>query len=72
MQSRAGLGSLTEEEMEEFTRLNKAYKAKFGFVFILAVRNATKHVILQSFRRRINSTVAQEVGRVCHHQVSAQ
>ena len=41
-QKRSGLGSLTVDEMKRFTTLNNAYKAKFGFPFILAVRNANK------------------------------
>lgn len=37
-QRRAGLDSLTPEEMAHFTEMNTAYKAQFGFPFILAIR----------------------------------
>ena len=60
-QRRAGLGSLTPDEMARFQQLNEAYKAKFGFPFVLAVRNATKGVILGAFARRVNNTAAAEL-----------
>jgi len=52
-QAGAGLNQLTPEEFERFTRLNTAYRDKFGFPFILAVKGATKHQILKSFGERI-------------------
>jgi 2-oxo-4-hydroxy-4-carboxy-5-ureidoimidazoline decarboxylase len=60
-QARAGLGSLTPEEMARFEALNGQYKAKFGFPFVLAVRNASKGVILASFARRVSNTASAEL-----------
>ena len=60
-QKRAGLSSLTPEEMARFNELNATYKAKFEFPFILAVRNATKRTILAAFERRLESTRDAEV-----------
>ena len=60
-QKRAGLGSLTAAEMEKFTALNDAYKSKFGFPFVLAVRNASKGVILGAFERRIHNSASAEL-----------
>jgi len=59
-QSKAGLNSLTKEELEQFTKMNEKYKSKFGFVFILAVRNATKYTILKSFEARLKNTRMKE------------
>lgn len=59
-QARAGLSKCTAEELERFTTLNDAYREKFGFPFILAVRNATKHAILTAFDRRLQNDVAAE------------
>ena len=67
-QARAGLGSLTPEEMARFQELNSAYKEKFGFPFILAVRNASKAVILGAFERRIHNTYSGELAE-CLTQV---
>ena len=59
-QSNAGLQSLTDEELERFTTLNKAYKEKFGFPFILAVRNATKHTVLGAMAVRVSNSEQEE------------
>ena len=53
-QTSAGLDRCTEEEFNEFKKLNDTYK-KFGFPFILAVKEKTKIEILNNFRKRISS-----------------
>ena len=53
-QTSAGLEQCTEEEFSEFKKLNDTYK-KFGFPFILAVKEKTKIEILNNFRKRISS-----------------
>ena len=53
-QTNAGLDQCTEKEFNEFKKLNETYK-KFGFPFILAVKEKTKIEILDSFRKRISS-----------------
>ena len=53
-QNSAGLDECTEEEFNEFKKLNSTYK-KFGFPFILAVKDKNKIEILNNFRKRINS-----------------
>ena len=53
-QTSAGLDRCTEEEFGEFKKLNDTYK-KFGFPFILAVKEKTKIEILNNFRKRISS-----------------
>lgn len=52
-QAGAGLDTLTDAEFARFTRLNDAYREKFGFPFILAVKGATKTVILDAFEARL-------------------
>jgi len=53
-QSDAGLDQCTEEEFNEFKKLNDSYK-KFGFPFILAIKGKTKTEILNNFKTRIYS-----------------
>ena len=53
-QTDAGLDQCTEEEFNEFEKLNDTYK-KFGFPFILAVKGKTKIDVLNNFRKRISS-----------------
>ena len=59
-QAGAGLDTLTADEFAHFTALNDAYKAKFGFPFIFAVKGATKHMILQAFEDRVENTCDAE------------
>jgi len=51
-QSGAGLDNCSAEELAEFRSLNAAYKARFGFPFIKAVRGFSRGEILAEFRRR--------------------
>jgi OHCU decarboxylase len=52
-QASSGLDRLTPEELQRFTELNDAYRARFGFPFIMAVKGATKDEILAAFERRL-------------------
>ena len=54
-QAGAGLDTLTAEEFARFTTLNDAYREKFRFPFILAVKGADKFEILRAFEKRIRS-----------------
>jgi len=53
-QTSAGLDQCTEEEFDEFKHLNEQYKKKFGFPFILAVKEKNKNEILDNFKKRIS------------------
>ena len=55
-QASAGLDRLSEEEFQRFTAFNIAYTEKFGFPFIIAVRENTKASILAAFGRRITNS----------------
>jgi OHCU decarboxylase len=60
-QAAAGLNRLTPAELADFTRLNAAYRAEFGFPFIICARDNTKNDILAAFALRLNNTTEQEV-----------
>jgi 2-oxo-4-hydroxy-4-carboxy-5-ureidoimidazoline decarboxylase len=59
-QAGAELDRCAPEEFEEFQRLNDAYKARFGFPFILAVKGYDRAGILGEFRRRVGNDQAAE------------
>ena len=59
-QSNAGLDQCSEEEFNEFKNLNKAYKQKYGFPFIIAVKDKNKVEILSQFKKRILNSVDKE------------
>lgn len=52
-QAGAGLDQLTDAERERFTDLNDAYKGRFGFPFIVAVKGLGKAEIMAAFERRL-------------------
>ncbi|HEY3145085.1 MAG TPA: 2-oxo-4-hydroxy-4-carboxy-5-ureidoimidazoline decarboxylase [Dongiaceae bacterium] len=52
-QASAGLDKCTPEEFLRLTELNDAYKRKFPFPFIMAVKGRTRSDILEAFERRI-------------------
>jgi OHCU decarboxylase len=64
-QASAGLDALTDAEREKFTALNTAYVEKFGFPFIIAVRDKSKASILAAFEKRINNSGADEFATAC-------
>jgi OHCU decarboxylase len=59
-QSSAGLDSLTSEERDHFLKLNDAYRQKFGFPFIMAVKGRSKDEILEAFEERLEHETDQE------------
>lgn len=52
-QAGAGLNQLSAAEYDRFHQLNQTYRNRFGFPFIIAVRNHTKTSILEAFEQRI-------------------
>ncbi len=64
-QASAGLDALTDEERATFERLNSAYTEKFGFPFIIAVKDHDKRGILRAFERRLENGRDAEFGEAC-------
>jgi OHCU decarboxylase len=54
-QASAGLDQCSAEEYERFQSLNDAYKEKFGFPFVMAVRNSSRAEILEAFDKRLGN-----------------
>jgi 2-oxo-4-hydroxy-4-carboxy-5-ureidoimidazoline decarboxylase len=59
-QSSTGLDRLSDAEFEAFERVNNAYRAKFGFPYIVCARRQTRDSILRDFERRLPNNVATE------------
>lgn len=62
-QSGAGISDCNAEEFARFTQLNDAYKAKFNFPFIMAVKGSNRHLILAAFEERIHNSPEQEFAK---------
>jgi OHCU decarboxylase len=54
-QSSAGLDQCSAEEYDRFQALNTAYHDKFGFPFVMAVRNSSRTEILEAFGSRLEN-----------------
>src|ERR1700681_1097614 len=67
-QDSVGLDRLSDAEYQAFERVNNAYRAKFGFPYIVCVRRHTKDSILRDFERRLpndtNSEMQQSIEEI--------
>jgi len=68
-QSKSGLLSMDAEERAKFKRMNELYKTKFGYPFMLAVRNASKSKILSALEGRLKNSSPQREFMVALDQV---
>ncbi len=64
-QASVGLDLLSDDERAMLTQLNADYTAKFGFPFIIAVRDNTKASIIEAMHRRLNSDRETEFAEAC-------
>ena len=68
-QNSAGLDRLSDAEYQAFERVNDAYRAKFGFPYIVCVRRHTRDSILRDFERRLpndaKAEVQSSIGEIC-------
>lgn len=62
-QGGAGIDQCNEEEFERFQRFNDAYKKKFGFPFVMAVKGSNRHLILAAFEERLENDSTAEFQR---------
>ena len=77
-QAGAGLNRLTDKEFERFHSLNDAYKKRFNFPFILAVKGHNKGSILSAFETRLNNdpiterqTALEEIYKIARFRLDA-
>ena len=64
-QTSAGLDALFDDERNEFEALNTDYTERFGFPFIIAVRDHDKASILTAFRTRVENPREVEFSEAC-------
>jgi 2-oxo-4-hydroxy-4-carboxy-5-ureidoimidazoline decarboxylase len=67
-QASAGLTSMTAADVAQLRELNAAYRAKFGFPFIIAVRNNTQSAIFGAVKSRLANSREMELNN-CLMQV---
>jgi 2-oxo-4-hydroxy-4-carboxy-5-ureidoimidazoline decarboxylase len=73
-----GLDRLSDEEFARFTRLNAAYRERFGLPFVICVRRHTRDSILRNFERRTANdpemefqTALDEIGLITRLRLAA-
>lgn len=54
-QASAGLDQCSPDELQRFQSLNTAYREKFGFPFIMAIRDSNRAEILDVFAARLEN-----------------
>jgi 2-oxo-4-hydroxy-4-carboxy-5-ureidoimidazoline decarboxylase len=59
-QAGAGLDQLTPHEFKRLQQLTSAYRNKFGFPFMFAVKGSTKHDILGVLEKRLGASPEEE------------
>ena len=77
-QASAGLDQCSKVEYERFQALNEAYKEKFGFPFVMAVRGSSRAEILEAFSARLQNdydlefeTALVEIHRIARLRLDA-
>ena len=59
-QASAGLDQLTPDQYEAFQRLNERYRERFGFPFIMAVRDESPDAIRAAMEERVEHSRSEE------------
>ncbi|WP_404713330.1 2-oxo-4-hydroxy-4-carboxy-5-ureidoimidazoline decarboxylase [Sphingomonas sp. MMS24-J13] len=65
-QASAGLDRLTQDEYDRFHALNKAYRERFGFPFIICVRKTNKAGIINAMEGRLANDRETELATALH------
>ena len=76
-QASAGLTFLGEEEQEAFSEVTQAYRDKFGFPLIIAVRELTSEQVLEQAWNRLDNSPTQEhaaalleIAKIANHRLA--
>lgn len=77
-QADAGLDRLDHEQAARLARATSAYREKFGFPFVICVRDHDKRSILEAAQARVRNepdaelrTALAEIARIAHHRLEA-
>ena len=65
-QSSLGLDRLPDAQFAHFQSINDAYRARFGFPFMICVRRHTRASILVEFERRLHNDAETELAAAMH------
>lgn len=67
-QKGAGLDQCSAEELQRLRALNAAYRQRFGFPFVIAVKGLSRYDIMDALERRLHNEPAVERD-ACLHEI---
>jgi len=77
-QASAGLDRCSKVEYEKFEALNDAYRQKFGFPFVMAVRGSSRQAVLEALSHRLQNdadtefeTALEEIHKIARLRLEA-
>jgi OHCU decarboxylase len=77
-QASAGLDRLTPDDLARFTRLNDAYRARFGFPFVIRVAGRSVDAILAAYEERLandadaeRATAVEQIAEIMRLRIEA-
>ena len=77
-QQSARLDQLTPEQFAHITALNEQYRSRFGFPFVICVKDHTQASIFREFERRVNlardaeiEAAVTQIKRIAWHRLQA-
>lgn len=75
----AGLDQCTAEELARLRRLNAAYRERFGFPFVIAVKGRSRHQIMDIMAERLQhdhdtefTTCLDQIAQIARFRLEAQ
>jgi len=74
----AGLDQCSKEELQRLRGLNKTYRDRFGFPFVIAVKGLTRHQIMDGVEARLANdrdtefrACLKEIGKIARFRLDA-
>ncbi|HEX7388043.1 MAG TPA: 2-oxo-4-hydroxy-4-carboxy-5-ureidoimidazoline decarboxylase [Castellaniella sp.] len=75
----AGLNECSPEELQRLRNLNAAYRARFGFPFVIAVKGRSRYQIMEAIEERLHNdeqaelaTCLDQIGQITRFRLDAQ
>ncbi|MCK4708292.1 MAG: 2-oxo-4-hydroxy-4-carboxy-5-ureidoimidazoline decarboxylase, partial [Gammaproteobacteria bacterium] len=75
-QAGAGLNNCSTEELQKLRELNRKYREKFDFPFVIAVKQLTRYDILHAIETRLQNSIQvefdsciQEIGKIAEFRL---
>ncbi|HEX2519354.1 MAG TPA: 2-oxo-4-hydroxy-4-carboxy-5-ureidoimidazoline decarboxylase, partial [Castellaniella sp.] len=75
----AGLDQCSPDELKRLRSLNAAYRERFGFPFVIAVKDRSRYQIMEAIEERLHNdedteltTCLDQIGQIARFRLDAQ